>query len=391
MKPLQFMLIAGEASGDTLGAELISALKERVPAATFFGVGGARMAAAGMEVLCDFTRRAVFGMEAVKQLWEFRKQFDAMLHVAEQRRPDGVIGVDFGGFNSRFAEAVKARSTADWQPKRVQFVSPQVWASRPWRARRLAENLDLLLSIFPFEKAWYAQREPRLRVEYVGHPMVDRYAGAGACKEFADAKVPEVLLLPGSRPSELRRHLPIFRAVTERLRSDVPGLQLTTVIPEPMRGVARELGLPDGVQVRDTLAAALETADFAVAKSGTVTLECAYFRVPTVVMYKTSAVTYALAKLLAHVKWAAMPNLLANEEVFPEFVQGAARPEKIAEAALELMRNAARRSFVLAKLDEIRASLGEPGASRRAAEYIIQLLPDARGESSGNVRPPAHR
>ncbi|HWN95994.1 MAG TPA: lipid-A-disaccharide synthase, partial [Methylomirabilota bacterium] len=163
------MLIAGEASGDTLGAELISALRERLGGreARFFGAGGPRMQAAGMEVVLDFTRNAVFGLELFKRILEYRRQFEAMVRLAVERKPDVVVGVDFGMFNSRFAQEIKkrARQSDGWRPKLVQFVSPQVWASRPWRAKKLARNLDLLLTIFPFEQSWYARRTPNLRVE----------------------------------------------------------------------------------------------------------------------------------------------------------------------------------------------------------------------------------
>jgi len=374
------MLIAGEASGDTLGAELIAALREGLVGcdAKFFGVGGPQMQAAGMELIFDFAHNAVFGLEAFKskRIFEFHRQFKAMVALAEQRKPDVVIGIDFGVFNSRFAEHVKKRAlqSGDWRPKLVQFVSPQVWASRPWRARKLARNLDLLLSIFPFEKPWYAQRTPGLRVEFVGHPIVDRYASVTRSGHDTNAGSPTVVFLPGSRPSELKRHLPVMRDVLQRIRTAVPGASAVMVIPDRLVDVARQIGLPDEFNVRPNLADELMRADLAIAKSGTVTLECAFFGVPTVAMYKTSAATYALAKCLVRVKWIAMPNILANEEVFPEFIQSRATAENITGAALELLRDTARRNTVKAKLGALVASLGGPGAAGRAAERILSLL-----------------
>jgi lipid-A-disaccharide synthase len=378
------MLIAGEASGDTLGAELIGALRARLsePEAKYFGAGGPQMQAAGMELIFDFTRNPVWGLEALKRLWEFRHRFQDLLRLALERKPDAIICVDFAGFNRRFAHAVRKHTRnagSDWNPKIIQYVSPQVWASRPGRAGKLARDIDLLLAIFPFEKAWYAKRTPRLQVEFVGHPMIDRYAGAqpASVKEFSEV-APIIALMPGSRPTELKKHLPVLRETLRLIRATRADARAVVVLPERLAPLARQIGLPDNVEVQSDLAGALARADVAIAKSGTVTLECAYFGVPTVVMYKTSAITYAIGIRIVNVKWAAMPNILADEEVFPEFLQSAATPEKIARAALELMGATARRTRVRGKLREIRASLGTPGASGRAAQEIIQLM--ARGK-----------
>ena len=187
------MLIAGEASGDLLAAELVSALLAaskrsedgRVP--QFFGAGGARMASAGVELAFDMTQHSVIGIsDVLKNYFKFRRLFNQLLALAIERKPDVVIGVDYGGFNLRFGHAIKQQVRKQfghggshpqnpWLPKIVQFVSPQVWASRPGRAKLLAADYDLLLSIFPFDKDWYARRVPKLRVEFVGHPMMGRF------------------------------------------------------------------------------------------------------------------------------------------------------------------------------------------------------------------------
>jgi lipid-A-disaccharide synthase len=286
--------------------------------------------------------------------------------------------VDFGGFNLRFAHAVKEHvrrnGEASWNPRTIQFVSPQVWASRPGRAARIARDTDLLLSIFPFEKDWYAKRTPGLRVEFVGHPMIDRFAGQSIAAKAFNADSPLIVLLPGSRPAELRKHLPILCDTLRRVRAVKAHTRAVMVIPERLAALAREIGLPEKTVVQSDLPDALARADLAIAKSGTITLECAYLGVPTVVLYRTSALTYAIAKRIVQVKWVAMPNLLANEEVFPEFVQSAATAENISRAALELMTDGPRRTKVQGKLREIAASLGTPGASERAAQDIIKLI-----------------
>ena len=166
------MLIAGEASGDLLASELVAALRRRVPESTFFGAGGTQMSGAGVELIHEMSRLSVVGITDVfAKLFELRELMQKLLAAAIKRQPDVIIGVDYGGFNLRFGHAVKeylrSNPFSTWKPKIVQFVSPQVWASRPGRANRLADDYDLLLSIFPFEKEWYAQRVPKLRVEFV--------------------------------------------------------------------------------------------------------------------------------------------------------------------------------------------------------------------------------
>jgi len=380
-----FMVIAGEASGDALAAELVVALRETSTSPlTFFGVGGRAVRDAGVETVFDFSQNAVWGLEALKRLGEYREALKQVVELAIKRKPDAIICVDFGGFNSRVAQEIKnhVRGSTDaaWQPRIIQFVSPQVWATRPWRAKKLARNVDLLLTIFPFEKTWYAQRVPKLRVEFIGHPMVDRYARDVTDDRFSNqaivsTKPPHVVILPGSRPSELRRHLPVLNDALTRIRAQTPGVRATIILGESLLPFARQIGLPADVEVRSAgLATALAHADVAIAKSGTITLECAFFGVPAVVLYKTSWPTYLIAKPLVNVRWAAMPNILANEEVFPEFVQGAATGENIARATLEFLNDAARRNWVKAKLKEIVSSLGESGASRRAAKAILGLM-----------------
>jgi lipid-A-disaccharide synthase len=380
MTPLTFMFVAGDASGDVLGAELIAALRPRAgESAKFFGAGGPQMQSAGLNLIYDFTRDGVWGLQALFQVRKFSQRLQALLRLAIERQPDVIVCVDFAGFNRRFAHAVKehVRSATDskWNPRIVQYVSPQVWASRPSRADKMAQDIDLLLVIFPFEKAWYAQRTPQLRVEFAGHPMVDRYASKIPSEEKpVNSESPLIVVLPGSRPGELKRHLPILCEALRRIRETKPGARALMVMADRLVPMAREIGLPPNVEIQSDLASALVRADLALAKSGTVTLECGFFGVPSVVFYKTWWLTWEIGSRIVQVKWAAMPNLLANEEVFPEFLQPAATAENISRSALELMTDAGRRTKVQSKLREIRASLGQPGASGRAAEAILNLV-----------------
>jgi lipid-A-disaccharide synthase len=399
MNPLGVMLIAGDPSGDLLAAKLVLALRQKVMARTahesaevqplqtalaprFFGAGGPKLAAVGMEEIFDLTQHSVIGFaEVLKNLRKFRRLFNQLLQVALDRQPDLIIGVDYGGFNLRFARAIRAHARArrnvfcNWNPKIVQFISPQVWASRASRAYTMEENHDLLLSIFPFEPAWYAQRVPRLRVEFVGHPMVGRVQ-----KEPVPIRngkqSPGVVFLPGSRVDEVRRHGPVVAGAFELLRREFPALTGKMILPTPQLAESlRSAGVPAGLELQvGGLPAALDQADLVITKSGTVTMECALHGVPAVVFYKTSGSTYFIGRRIATVKYLAMPNLIANEMIYPEFVQHRATPENIAAAGLELLRNEPRRAAVQVKLAQVVASLGEPGAPRRAADAILSLF-----------------
>lgn len=417
------MLVAGEPSGDMLAAELVSALRasetlsRNVFPPEFFGAGGPRMAAAGVDLAIDLTEHAVFGIsDVLAQYFKFRRIFEKLFRLALDRLPDVVILVDFSGFNRRFASAIKgyarhrAGSFINWQPKMVYYVSPQVWASREYRAYQLARDVDLLLSIFPFEKAWYGSRVPQLRVEFVGHPIIDRYASAGRgpssgprpkpppqpalggssvvgnvstdklrITDFAShpSLAPLVLLLPGSRKREIEAHLPVMIEAFLQMRAR-QSVRSRLVLPTPeSRDFARRIAGPDfDSEIQSGgLDSALAEADLAIASSGTVTLECAYFRVPTVVLYKTSWLTYRIARQIVQVKYIAMPNILAGERVFPEFIQNEATPENIRREAIDLLNNLLRRAAVKDKLAKVIQALGETGASQRAAQAVLSELP----------------
>jgi len=411
MKPKQIMLIAGEPSGDSLGAELVHALREELivggikyspdaqPLHTgleprFFGAGGPRMAAAGVDLAFDLTAHSIIGIPSLKNYLDAKKRFNELIRLALDRQPDVIIGIDYNYFNLKFAHAIRNYANRrfhqfhPWRPKLVKYISPQVWASREGRAFQIARDYDLLLSIFPFEADWYAKRVPKLPVKFVGHPMVDRFESSKLQIQNpkADNSSPEILLLPGSRTRELQRHLPVMLGALEIIRKALPQTRARMVLPgEALAEEARKLGIPTGVEIQiGKLPEALLRADLALASTGTVTMECAFFGVPAVTLYKTSWATYELGKRIVKVKSLTMPNLLADEEVFPEFIQNAATAENLSRAALELLRNEAHRRLIKSKLAQIVASLGGPGASQRAAKAIAQLLqPGATHTHSG--------
>ena len=385
------LMIAGEASGDLLGAELIESIR-RQPGGDevdFIGAGGPRMEAASLRPEFDLSEHAVVGIwEVLKNYFKFRRLFRHLFELATRREPDAIVLIDYPGFNLRFAKAIRRYNAQgdgafrEWQPKIICYVSPQLWAWKEGRVHQVAKNIDLMLSIFPFEKDWYAERVPSFAVEFVGHPLVDRYPVAKPAEKTVPldpdlfTEQPTVLLLPGSRRREIDKHLPVILEAAV-IFSEKIKTRLRMVLPrEEMLDLARR-HIPTGTEIdlqAGGLAKALSQASLAIASSGTVTMECAWFRVPTVVLYKTSPLTHALGRALLKVPYLAMPNLLAGEELFPEFIQSAANADNLAEASLRLLRDKAERTRILDGLDRVATRLGQPGAAPRAAQAVLAIL-----------------
>jgi lipid-A-disaccharide synthase len=401
MKTKSIMLIAGEASGDALGAQLVDALRAELTAADvsytpdpqplrtgleprFFGGGGPRMAAAGVELAFDLTEDSVTGLPTLKEYLAARRRFNELLRLAIERQPDVIVGIDYNYFNLQFAQIIRKYARQhrgwfqDWQPKLVKFVSPQIWASREDRAFKMERDFDLLLSTFPFEKAWYAAKVPKFRVEFVGHPMLDRL-GKPEIISPKSSSTPLILLLPGSREGEVKNHVPVMLRALNLIRRQMPGAKAKMVSPnKTLAELAKTLGMDCEIQIGD-LPRAVAQADIAIASTGTVTMECALFGLPSVTLYKKALLGVALRTGIIKTKWFTMPNILAKEEVFPEFLQSAATPKNIAQAALDLLTDETRRRSMQATLAEkVIAPLGGPGASRHAARAIVELLEPRR-------------
>lgn len=379
--PQSILIVAGEASGDQLAAELVSALRQASGpiAPVFFGAGGPAMAAVGVEVLHDMSCLSAIGpADALRQYWAYRRVFNSLLSEARNRTPSLVVGVDFGAFNLRLFKALRPRYRRptpflNWFPKTVQFVSPQVWASRPWRTDSMVPCLDLLLSILPFETEWYAKHAPEVPVRFVGHPLVDRHSRTPPAKTSPRRR--QLLLLPGSRPGELRRHWPVMATAAEEVRRKTGILPVLVLPTESSRAWLPEAVTPPlGLEIHiGNLAEELSRTEVAIASTGTVTLECAWFTVPTVALYRTSWSTYQIGRQIINVPYLALPNILANKAVIPEFIQDAATPSAIAEAVIQLLNDPVLRSKTVTELERVRELLGVPGACRRAADAILEL------------------
>ncbi len=272
--------------------------------------------------------------------------------------------------------ALRERSAGtDWRPLIIYYISPQLWAWHESRVHQITRDVDLLLSIFPFEKEWYAQRAPGFPVEFVGHPLCDRYPDLEFPAPGELNESPRLLLLPGSRAKEVSRHLGVMVEAAKQIDATP-----TIVLPDEALIAQAKLQVPEvadwDLRVGGLEEALLE-ADLAIASSGTVTLECAWFRVPTVVLYKTSWITYLCGRLFVKVKHIAMPNVLAGREVFPEFIQRQANAENLARETRHFLEVRERRIQLRTELDEIAKSLGGKGAADRAAKAIGRLTAES--------------
>jgi lipid-A-disaccharide synthase len=351
------MFIAGEASGDAHAAEVIKALRALDPQVKVFGAGGTKMREAGMELLLDLTEHAVVGLvEVLKNYRKFRRIFWQLVTAAEQRRPAAVVLVDFPGFNLRFAAQMKKRGI-----KVIYFISPQLWAWHASRAKQIEHDVDLMLTIFPFEKAWYAQHAPKLRVEFVGHPMAERRP------ETVDRRPQTVLLLPGSREREVAKIWPVMAHVVDAMPAEAEFV--AAAVDEK---TAAMIGHPSVKVEVGTARDWMRRVTLAITASGTATMECAFAGCPMLIVYRVNWLTFLIGRAVVKVNWLGMPNVIAGRGIVPEFIQHEARPALIAQAVRELLGNQAKREQMQRELAAVVNSLGGPGASQRAATLILR-------------------
>ncbi len=368
----RFFFSAGESSGDIHGGNLVRALRAADASAVCEGLGGSHMAAAGMDLRHDLAAQAIMGFKEV--LWSFRsirRLFLDTVAYLERAKPDCLVVIDYPGFNIRLAGRAKAARIPV-----VYYISPQVWAWRPSRIRTIANAVDKMLVILPFEEALY--RAAGVNCVYVGHPLWDHIASMPPKGEFRGPCV--IGLLPGSREQEIARLLGTMVEVARGIRKVHPEARfIAPCVDQARRWQVHSLAgdFPLETVVGKTYEV-LDAARFCLVASGTATLETALFGVPMAILYRTSPLNYWIARRLVRVKHIGLANILAGRAIVPEFVQEDAAPEKILPVALELVDETPRRARMLKDLAEVRASLGGPGASARAAEEILAFL---RGEA----------
>jgi lipid-A-disaccharide synthase len=419
------MLSCGEASGDLYAGALTRELLGIDPSLRIAGLGGPQFKDAGGQLIDDYRDIAVTGLtEAIRKVPRSLAALRRLVAAARRDRPDALVVIDSPDFNFRLAPQVKRLGVPI-----IYYISPQIWAWRPGRLNTIRGFADRVLVIFPFEETIY--REAGVPVEFVGHPLVDLARPTASRAEFLtrrglSSSAPTVAILPGSRPNEVARILPTLVAAARRIRRAVPGAQFVVARAPHLddrlfdreglehRGAAfsgsrsARLKAPhdDVVPVSDTVSHApsdtvsdtnfvvvegdtdtvLASADVALTASGTATVQCALHDTPMVIVYRVSPITYRLGRRLVTIDTIGMVNLIAGEKIVPELVQDAFTPDAVAREATSVLTDRARSSQIRDGLARVRARLGGPGASRRAAEAILNIV-----RAHGRADPGAQR
>ena len=386
MNGCQVMIVAGEASGDMHGAQLVEALRLRQPRLRFVGIGGKELAAAGVELLCDASKIAVVGIaEVLSHLGDILAARTALLDRLRADRPALLILIDYPDFNLLLAAQAKKLGVPVFY-----YISPQVWAWRSGRVKKIGKLTDRVAVILPFEQDFYAQRG--VAVDFVGHPLKDRvhaecFADRDAFFRTHGLTVAPncrvVGILPGSRAKEIRSLLPDFLAAAGLLAAETSRNWLF-LLPRAST-VSKELLLENGVAdwqqrlnicvIDDDRYALMAACDAALAASGTVTLELAILGVPTVAAYRFSPWTYLLARLLVRrLRSFSLVNLIAGREVIPELLQKQVTPEALAAKLRLFLDDTEQCREVRRGLAEVTEKLGPPGCAERAAELALACM-----------------
>ncbi|MFL6331944.1 MAG: lipid-A-disaccharide synthase [Pyrinomonadaceae bacterium] len=392
----RLMLVAGEESGDAHAAALVRALREAEPAARFefFGSAGAAMSREGVEPVVREEDLAITGLiEIARALPRFWSAYRALKRAAFERRPDAVVLVDWPDFNLALARALRRRGL-----RVIYYISPQLWAWRSHRVRQVRRDVDLLLTILPFEREWYAARGVT-HVEFVGHPLAGSVTSRQTRVEFCarhglDASQPIVALLPGSRRKEFERILPVMLDAAALISwRNNPDVQFVVALasrrsPGEVEALTNRRcvgsGMPKVLRiVRGEAREALAASDAAAVCSGTATLEAALLGTPLVVVYKESALNWHTLGRLIEVEHYGLVNLVAGYRLAPELMQDDFTGATLARELLALL-DPERNGEVRARLREATARLGEGGASRRAAAAVLRALRDWKGKREEN-------
>jgi lipid-A-disaccharide synthase len=359
---MKLAIVAGEASGDLHASEVVRELKKLDPALTTFGIGGDFLAREGTRLLHHAREMAIIGLfNVLRNIRFFQRVMRDLMEAIERERPDAVMLVDYPGFNMRAAKRIKALGIPV-----VYYISPQIWAWHQSRVRDIAKTVDRMIVIFPFEEDFY--RKHSVPVTYVGHPLIEQVIGVK--RAAAKEGVTRIALLPGSRKQEVRGLLPAMLDAVEVLRRE------RTIEPYIVQAPTIELAELENPHVPvlpHDRGEGIAAADVALSSSGTATLECAILGTPVVVMYRLSRMTHWLGQRLVRVPHFSLVNIIAGKEVVPELLQHDVNGERIAAEARKLLEPEYNR-WVRDELAAVRTKLGEPGASRRAAEAIMSAV-----------------
>lgn len=372
------MIVAGEASGDVYGAAVVMALRKKVPGIRFVGIGGPRMEEADVQILYRASEVAVVGLTEVLPKMRFiRHVLKELKTELRKDSPDLLILIDYPGFNLHLA-----RKAHDLGIPVLYYIPPQVWAWREGRVKKIADRVDRVAVILPFEKTFYSSHG--IQVDYVGHPLLDgmeaKKSGNQVREELGiDREQSPVLgLLPGSRTEEIARHLPPILSAAEIISRTYPGLHgilplASTVDEENLEPYLKNVRIgitPCRGDTREVLSA----CDLALIASGTATLEGAIAGTPMIVVYRLSLFTYLVGKFLAKVSHIGLVNLVAGRQIVPELIQGEATDARLAEEGLALLEDENKRQDMKESLRQVREQLGQGGASERVAEIAGSMM-----------------
>jgi len=378
---MNLLISAGEASGDLHAARLLAALRRARPDLTAFGMGGERLEAAGLERVVASEELSVVGIsEVFEKLPALRRALARLGAEARRRRPDAAILVDFPDFHVLLARRLRRAGVPI-----VDYVPPQVWAWRRWRARAIARRARRIITLFGFETEIY--RRLGGDAVWAGHPLVDDVReGLAAPSPLPPKTRRRLVLLPGSRSAELERHWPAMAEAAERLARRFD-LEVVVVRAPHLPEAVLEGAECRGIAVASTgLHPLLASADLAFVASGTATLEAALCGAPMVVVYKTSALTYAVARSLVRLDHVSLVNIVAGQEVVPELLQGRLTADELERAGEAILASPDRAAAMRAALARVAAALGPPGGSERAAEQVLGALAAAGERESAGLR-----
>ena len=370
---MRILIVTGEASGDLHGAHLAKAITALDPTAQLVGIGGAGMRAAGVTLVPGVPKLDVMGLIGPSAIPALVQRVRAIRKVLKAEAWDLVVLIDNPGLNFHFARVAKAAGR-----RVLYYIAPQVWGWRPGRMKWIQRRVDHVVVILPFEPELY--RRAGVRCTFVGHPLLDsvapHYDRAGLRKEFGfDESVRVVGLLPGSRRSEVETLLPVLLKAAAQLALAEPGTQFILAQASSIEDNQIQSLLQDSsVSVRvvhDRASEVMALSDVLFVASGTATLQAAVVGTPMVLLYKTSPLTYRLARWLAKVKWIGLVNLVAGRSIVPELIQDEATEERLCQEVLHLLRDRSAYNDMKEELRQVRQSLGEPGASHRAAQVVL--------------------
>ncbi len=368
-----FFLSAGETSGDIYGAELIRAIRAEIPGATFAGLGGPEMAAAGMELICDSEAHGIVGLTDVfKNLLHLKHDLDRLTSELKQRKPDCLIVIDYGGFNARLLARAKKLGI-----KTVYYIPPKVWAWGRGRGKAIAKNADLIACIFPFEVNFW--REYGANVEFVGHPLLGLDTGGGDIDIRAKYGIGDgelVAILPGSRRSEVRTLLPVMVESVRLLRLDLLGAKF---VLGAAPGITDDeladyiCGEPIAIE-RENVTALMQQADVALVASGTATLQLALYGIPMAIVYRAHPITAFIARRVMSVEWLGLPNLIAGKEIVREFLQEYLSGENLAGEINRILSDDEYRQNMLEELARVRDDLSSGSQKDTSPIHVAKLI-----------------